>query len=164
MRSERIEPGRGQESVWDYPRPPRIERSQRRVKVVFNAVVIAESDSAVRVCETASPPVYYVPRRDVCMELLTSVDHSSFCEWKGRASYFDLTVNGHTAPRAAWTYERPAASYTELTGHIAFYPGRVDAAFLDDEPVRPQAGDFYGGWITDDVVGPFKGEGGTLGW
>ncbi len=164
MRPSRIDPGPGQESVWDYPRPPLLERARRRVRVIFNEEVVADSDAALRVCETASPPVYYVPRRDIRMELLSAVDHSSFCEWKGRATYLDLVAGDRSSSNAAWTYEEPAPRYAELRGHIAFYPGRVDAAFLDDELVRPQPGDFYGGWITHDIVGPFKGDRGTLGW
>ncbi len=150
--------------MWDYPRPPRVEPSKRHVKVMFAGEAVAESDSALRVCETAGPPVYYIPPRDVRMDLLVPVEHSTFCEWKGNASYFDLEVGDRRSSQAAWTYAHPSQPYRELQGYVAFYPGRVDAAYLDDEKVRPQPGRFYGGWITDDIVGPFKGEAGTAAW
>jgi len=163
---ERVEPRPGQESVWDYPRPPRVEPSRRRVRVIFAGEVIAESDRALRVLETASPPTYYLPAEDVRSELLrpSPVGRRTFCEWKGLASYLDVVVGDRVAAEAAWTYGTPNRGYSELTGLIAFFPGRVDACFLDDEPVRPQPGSYYGGWITDDVVGPFKGDPGTDGW
>jgi len=165
VRSRRIEPGPGQESVWDYPRPPRIEPSGRHLRVELAGETIAESDSALRVCETAGPPVLYVPPSDVQMQLLVPVpEHSTFCEWKGNASYFDIVVGNTTASRAAWSYEDPTPSFESLRGYIAFYPGRVDAAYLGDERVRPQPGEFYGGWITNDIVGPFKGEPGSGHW
>ncbi|MDP9068977.1 MAG: DUF427 domain-containing protein [Actinomycetota bacterium] len=164
MKPQRIEPGPGQESVWDYPRPPRLEPSRRHVRVVFANEAVAESGSALRVCETAGPPVYYVPPQDVRMDLLVPVEHASFCEWKGHASYFDLDLGGRVSHRAAWSYAQPTEPFRQLQGFIAFYPGRVDAAYLDDERVRPQPGDFYGGWITDDIVGPFKGIPGSDGW
>lgn len=165
MKPQRIEPGPGQESVWDFPRPPRIERSKRHVRVEFAGRTIAASDRALRVCETAGPPVLYVPPADVDMELLVAVPgHSTFCEWKGHASYLDIVVGHRRASKAAWTYADPTLEFQPLQDHIAFYPGRVDAAYLDDERVRPQPGEFYGGWITDDIVGPFKGEPGTGHW
>ena len=165
MRPHRSEPGPGQESVWDYPRPPRIEASARPVKVVFAGETIAESVAAVRVLETSSPPTIYVPPSDVRMELLRPVDdHSTFCEWKGSASYYDVVVGDAIASNAVWTYRSPNASFASIHDFLAFYPGRVDACYLGDELVRPQSGNFYGGWITDDIVGPFKGEPGTGGW
>jgi uncharacterized protein (DUF427 family) len=165
VRRKRIEPRAGQESVWDYPRPPRVEPSGRHLVVLFADLVVAESRAVLRVMETASPPAYYVPPEDVRTDLLSpSDDRSTFCEWKGRAAYFDILVGGRVAPRAAWTYERPNRAFADLAGYVAFYPALVDAALLDDEQVRPQPGGYYGGWITDDVVGPFKGAPGSEGW
>jgi uncharacterized protein (DUF427 family) len=127
--------------------------------------VVADSTRALRVLETAGAPVWYVPRDDVRMDLLRpAAGRQTFCEWKGQASYFDLAVGETLSPRAAWTYEDPLPGYEAITGHIAFYAGRVAAATVDGERVRPQPGGFYGGWVTDDVVGPFKGEPGTEGW
>ena len=160
----RIEPGPGQESVWDYPRPPRLEASSRHVEVRFAGQAIADSHTTLRVLETAGPPVYYIPASDVRMELLRPVDRATFCEWKGSASYFDLAVDGRTSERAAWTYPDPSAPFEAIRDHIAFYPGRVDACLLDGERVRPQPGEYYGGWVTDDIVGPFKGEPGSEDW
>jgi uncharacterized protein (DUF427 family) len=170
MAVRRIEPGPGQESVWDYPRPPRVEPSRRRVRVEFDGVTVADSTRALRVLETSGPPVYYVPPEDVRMDLLVpSGGPGTVCEWKGPAEYFDLRTGGRLGPgrlgrRAAWTYPEPNRGYEAIAGWIAFYAGRVDACFLGDEPVRPQPGHFYGGWITSEVVGPFKGEPGTEGW
>ncbi len=163
-RPQRIEPGPGQESVWDYPRRPRVEPERRRARVVFNGEPIADSTRAVRVLETSSPPTIYVPRGDVRMEFLEPVDGTTFCEWKGRAHYFNLRVNGRLSPEAAWTYPSVNPSYAALADHIAFYASRVDEAYLGDERVTPQPGAFYGGWITSEIVGPFKGEPGSHGW
>jgi len=157
-------PGPGQESVWDYPRPPRLEPARRRVRVELGDEIVADSTRALRVCETASPPVYYVPAEDVRMAFLEPSDERSFCEWKGAARYWNLRVGGRIVPAAAWSYPTPDAGFAELRNALAFYPGRVDGCFLDDERVRPQAGEFYGGWVTDEIVGPFKGEPGTEGW
>jgi uncharacterized protein (DUF427 family) len=155
--------GPGQESVWDYPRPPSAEGSSRRVVVEAGGRVIAESTRTVRVCETSHPPVYYVPRDDVA-DVLERAEGGSWCEWKGQATYWDVVVDGRRRSRAAWSYEAPSPGYEHLRGAVAFYPGRVDRALVDGEQVRPQPGDFYGGWITDEVVGPFKGDPGTGGW
>jgi uncharacterized protein (DUF427 family) len=159
-----VEPGAGQESVWDYPRPPRVESCARPAKVVFAGAVVAASKRALRVLETAGPPTIYLPRADVAEELLRATRHHTFCEWKGRAAYFDIVVGARRAERAAWTYPRPKLGYEALADFISFYPGRVDACYLGDELVRPQPGRFYGGWVTDDIVGPFKGEPGSGGW
>lgn len=159
------ENGLAQESVWDYPRPPRVEALDRRVKVVFADATIADSGRALRVLETASPPTVYVPEADVRTEILFDAPESrSFCEWKGAASYFDIACGDRVAKGAAWTYRRPNEPYAELHGHFAFYAGRVDACYLDQEPVAPQGGTFYGGWVTAEIVGPYKGEPGTDGW
>ena len=165
MRDSRpIEPGPGQESVWDYPRPPRVEDSPKRVMVVFNGVTIADTTRAKRVLETSHPPVYYVPPDDVRSDLMTRTDDSSFCEWKGRAGYYTLEVEGRRSENAAWFYASPTAAFAAIRDHVAFYPSRVDACYVDGERVRSQEGDFYGGWITDEIVGPFKGGPGTWGW
>jgi uncharacterized protein (DUF427 family) len=153
------------ESVWDYPRPPRVERLDRRVRVVHGGEVVAESDRALRVLETASPPTVYVPLADVREGVLSEAGgRQTVCEWKGRADYLHVDAGGTRAERAAWIYRDPRPGYEELAGHVSFYPGRVDAAYLDDERVRPQPGGFYGGWISDGIEGPFKGEPGTEGW
>ena len=152
------------ESVWDYPRPPRVEPSKRRVRVIVDGSVMAESTRAVRVLETSHPPGWYIPREDVRMDLLRPTTRQTTCEFKGQATYFHVSAGGRDRREAAWTYERPLPGYEDITGHIAFYPGRVDEAWVDDERVLPQAGDFYGGWITSDVTGPFKGGPGTRGW
>ena len=156
--------GPGQESVWDYPRPPSAQVTGRLVEVELGGRVIARTTDAIRVCETSHPPVYYVPRRDVVAGVLEPGSGASWCEWKGAATYWDAVVDGRRVPAVAWSYERPTPGYEHLRGALAFYPSRVDAARVDGVEVRAQAGDFYGGWITPDVVGPFKGEPGTLGW
>ncbi|MDQ4036876.1 MAG: DUF427 domain-containing protein [Actinomycetota bacterium] len=161
---QRIEPGPGQESVWDYPRPPSSERTSRRVRVMVAGRVIADSTRAWRVCETSHPPVFYVPREDIADDVLRPAQGSSFCEFKGTATYWSVRVGDRVEPEVGWSYENPSPAYAGLTGAVAFYPGRVDEATVDGERVRPQAGGFYGGWITDEVVGPFKGEPGTSGW
>ena len=163
-RQKRIEPGPGQESVWDYPRPPRLEESKKHVQVVFNGVVIADTRRAQRVLETSHPPVYYIPPEDVQLHYLTPTPRTTFCEWKGAASYYTITVDDKTSSNAAWYYRQPTHPYEALAGYIAFYPGKMEACFIDGERVQPQEGDFYGGWITDEVVGPFKGGARTFGW
>jgi uncharacterized protein (DUF427 family) len=155
---------RARESVWDYPRPPRVERERRHVRVELGGETIAESDRAVRVLETAGPPTIYVPPEDVHSEALRPAKKTTECEWKGTASYFDAIAGNRVRPRAAWTYPEPKPGYEQLRDWIAFYAGRVDAAYLGDERVTPQPGDFYGGWITAEIEGPFKGEPGSEGW
>jgi uncharacterized protein (DUF427 family) len=164
MNRSRIEPGPGQESVWDYPRPPRLEETNKRVKVVFGGVTIAYTTRGRRVLETSHPPVYYVPPEDVRMEHLTPAGGTSLCEWKGRARYYDVSADGRTEPRAAWFYPDPTTSFRDLKGYVAFYPSKMDACWVDGEKVEEQQGDFYGGWITPEIVGPFKGAPGTRGW
>lgn len=156
--------GPGLESVWDYPRPPRLEPEPRTVRIEFAGVVVAESRRALRVLETASPPTVYVPDEDLRSDLLVESDHGSFCEWKGLARYWTLAVGDRRSQNAAWSYPQPDERYASLRDHRAFYPGRVDACFLGEERVRPQPGGFYGGWITAELRGPFKGEPGTESW
>jgi uncharacterized protein (DUF427 family) len=157
-------PERQRESVWDYPRPPRVEPCERHVRVVVDGVTVAESDRALRVLETSSPPTIYVPPEDVRAEHLRPTEGKTVCEFKGTASYQDVVVGDRVAASAAWTYRRPNDRYAQLRDHVAFYAGRVDEAYLDDEPVAPQPGEFYGGWITAEIEGPFKGGAGTGGW
>jgi uncharacterized protein (DUF427 family) len=153
---KRLDPGPGQESVWDYPRPPRLEPSARRVRVVFAGETVADSVRAFRILETSHPPTYYIPPADVRMERLRPAAGSSFCEWKGSARYWTLAVGERVAESCAWSYPEPLPEYAALKDHLAFYAGRVDACHVDDALVVPQPGGFYGGWITPDVVGPFK--------
>ncbi len=164
MKFEIIEPKAGQESVWDYPRPPRLEASAKHLKIIFNDEIIAETRRSFRVLETSHPPVFYFPPSDVRMEFLTAAANSSFCEWKGRAGYYDLRVGEKHVNNAAWFYPNPTESFAEIKNFIAFYPSKMDACFVNDELVRSQEGDFYGGWITSEIVGPFKGGAGTFGW
>ena len=152
------------ESVWDYPRPPRVEPSERHVRVIVDGTVVADSRRAVRVLETSHPPGWYLPPEDVRMDLLRPTTRHTACEFKGDASYFHVGAGGRERREAAWLYARPLPGYEALAGYISFYPGRVDEAWVDDSRVMPQAGDFYGGWITPDVRGPFKGGPGTRGW
>jgi uncharacterized protein (DUF427 family) len=152
------------ESVWDYPRPPRVERSSARVTVTHAGQTVADSVRAWRVLETSHPPVYYVPRADIAPGVLAAGSGRSVCEFKGVASYWDLSVGDVRVPGAGWSYEAPAAGFAEIAGAVAFYPSRVDECRVAGERVRPQEGDFYGGWITADITGPFKGGPGTTGW
>lgn len=158
-----IEPGEGQESVWDYPRPPVLVEDSRLVEVRIDERLIARTTRALRVLETASPPTFYLPREDISMDLLQPASGQSFCEWKGQASYFDLRSGDAMIARAAWSYEHPTDAFAGISGHLSFYPGRI-ACYVDGERARPQTGGFYGGWVTDEIVGPFKGEPGTGGW
>jgi uncharacterized protein (DUF427 family) len=164
MDRRRITPGPGQESVWDYPRPPRIEDTSKHIQVVFNGVVIAETGRARRILETSHPPVYYIPPQDIKMEHLSRASRSSHCEWKGQAAYYTVSVGEKQAENAAWNYPDPTPGFEAIKGYVAFYPYLMDACYVDGEQVRAQAGSFYGGWITSDIVGPFKGEPGTQGW
>ncbi len=157
-----IEPAEGQESVWDYPRPPALVASSEKIEVRHDGGLLAETSDSFRVLETASPPTYYLPSASVNWDELVEVSQGSFCEWKGRATYYVL-ASAPEGPTIAWRYRNPSRSFAELHDHVSFYPGRI-ACFVDGERVRPQAGDFYGGWITDRVVGPFKGEAGTGHW
>ena len=152
------------ESVWDYPRPPRIEQSSRQIRVVFNDIIIAETNRAVRVLETSHPPVYYIPAGDVQQGFLAHSDHQSHCEFKGLATYYTLKVGEKVATKASWSYHNPATGYESIKDYVAFYPGRVDACYVDGEHIQAQDGDFYGGWITSDIEGPFKGGPATAGW
>jgi uncharacterized protein (DUF427 family) len=161
---QRIEPQAGQESVWDYPRPPRLEPVSPRLRVTFNGQTIADTRSGYRVLETSHPPVYYIPPADVARQWLRRAPGQSWCEWKGEAIYWVLEVGDRVAESVAWSYPRPTPDFAPIADHLAFYASRVDACFVGDEQVQPQPGDFYGGWITSNIVGPFKGGAGTRGW
>ena len=163
---KKVKPRSGQESVWDYPRPPRLERTSRHLRIVFGGVEIARTTDGYRVLETSHPPVYYLPQRDIKMEFFRAQEaKGSHCEWKGAARYWDLLLpSGKTSENVAWSYPNPVLRFEPIKGYLAFYAGRVDACYVDGERVTPQPGDFYGGWITSDVVGPFKGEPGSWGW
>jgi uncharacterized protein (DUF427 family) len=164
VRPQPVEPAQGQESVWDYPRPPALESTSAHLVVVLGGVTVAETRRACRVLETSHPPNYYFPPEDVISGALVPVDGSSVCEWKGRARYFDVRGGDRVAPRAAWGYDSPGERFAPIRDFVAFYPGPMDACFVDGERVEPQGGGFYGGWITSNVVGPFKGGPGTRGW
>jgi len=166
-----VVPSPGQESVWDYPRPPRVDAVPERIRVIVGGIVVADSVSALRVVETASPPAYYVPPSDVRTDLLSVSRTTTVCEWKGAATYWTLRMGARVlpdvawlVPDVAWSYERPNPGYERIAGHFAFYAGRVDEAWVGDEQAIPQPGDYYGGWVTSRIVGPFKGDRGTFGW
>lgn len=164
MSRQRTEPGPGQESVWDYPRPPKVEDVEEKVKVVFGGVTLAYTSRAKRVLETSHPPTYYVPPEDVRMEHLTPVGGATFCEFKGRARYYDIAAGEREGAWAAWTYPDPEPGYEEIGDYLTFYPSKMDNCWVGGEKVQAQEGDFYGGWILSSIVGPFKGGPGTAGW
>ena len=155
--------GPGQESVWDYPRPPRVEPMGALIEVALGDVVVARTREAVRVLETSHPPAYYLPRAAFAPGVLVPAAGSSVCEFKGAARYLSVVVGERTLERVGWTYPQPWPGYEVLADRVAVYPTHLNCS-VDGEVVRPQAGGFYGGWITDAVVGPFKGEPGTRGW
>ncbi|GJE56243.1 MULTISPECIES: DUF427 domain-containing protein [Methylobacterium] len=157
-------PAPGQESVWDYPRPPRLERVGLRLRVVLGRETIADTVDGWRVLETSHPPTYYFPRDAVAEGVLGPQQRAGICEWKGRAVLFAVTAGGHTLPGAAWAYPDPTPPFREIAGAVAFYAGPMDGCFVGDIRAEPQPGGFYGGWITPDVAGPFKGGPGTMGW
>jgi len=164
-RPTRIEPGPGQESVWDYPRPPRVEPSGEEVVVEHAGREVARTTGALRVLETSQAPGYYLPASDVDTSLLVRSAASSWCEWKGAATYWDLAVPGApVVPQAVWSYDDPTPAFAAIAGHFAVYPQAVDACWVDGERVEANEGGFYGGWVTSRVVGPFKGGPGSLGW
>jgi len=157
-------PAPGQESVWAYPRPPLLERTERQLVVIVGGEVVADTRSAYRVLETSHPPTYYLPPEDCHFELLRPAEGMSWCEWKGRARYLDVVVDGDRRERSVWTYPEPTAGFAAIADHLAFMPALMDECRVDGELAQPQPGGFYGGWITSDLCGPFKGERGTRGW
>jgi uncharacterized protein (DUF427 family) len=154
------------ESVWDYPRPPRLEPTGRVIEVVLAGVAIARTTRAHRVLETSHPPVYYIPPEDIREGVLEVVPAAGpVCEWKGAATYLDvIAADGSRLTRAAWTYRAPTAAFSAIADAVAFYPAPMDRCTVDGEVVEPQPGGFYGGWVTSDLIGPFKGGPGTRGW
>ena len=165
MPSPRVQPGPGQESVWDYPRPPALVPSSERVRVEHRGTTIADTTRSVRVLETSQPPAYYLPPEDVRTDLLVPSPTRTLCEWKGLAEYWDLQLpEGTLVPEVAWSYPQPTARFADLAGYLAFYAQRVEGCWVDGERVVANDGGFYGGWITSRVVGPFKGAPGTAHW
>jgi uncharacterized protein (DUF427 family) len=169
----RLDPARKTESVWDYPRPPRLEPTTSRLRIVHRGILLADTTNALRILETSHPPVYYIPPADIAMDAMRlSPRRSSYCEFKGSATYWTIDLRKQLGtddgsaiqPDGAWSYPKPTPAYTALRDHLAFYASRVDECSVDGEIVVPQEGDFYGGWITSWVTGPFKGPAGTLGW
>ena len=156
--------GKPFESVWDFPRPPRIERVPWRIRARLGMEWVVDAPEALRVLETSQPPAYYVAAEHVRLDLLTPSLSATFCEWKGEATYVDIAAGGATAPDGAWRYDRPTAPFAELVGRYAFYAQKLDGCFVDDEQVDANEGRFYGGWITQNVTGPFKGAPGTSHW
>lgn len=153
------------ESVWDYPRPPALVPCERRVRIELGGELIVDSAAALRILETSHPPTIYVPPADIAAGVLRpSRTRSTWCEFKGVATYYDVVAGDRVAEAAAWTYLEPTPRYAALASHVSFYPSRMDRCLLDEERVLSQEGDFYGGWITSELRGPFKGGPGTLGW
>ncbi|MEM6295724.1 MAG: DUF427 domain-containing protein [Myxococcota bacterium] len=159
-----VAPGPGQESVWDFPRPPRLEAWGERVRIEFGGREIANTTAALRVLETSHPPTYYIPPADVDPEVLRRAPGASMCEWKGTAAYFDVVVGEHVATKSAWAYPDPFEDFAEVRDHLAFYCAAMDACWVGEHRAQPQPGGFYGGWVTAHVVGPFKGGPGSAGW
>lgn len=153
-----------QESVWNYPRPPRVELISHHVQVIFNGTILAESRATYRVLETSHPPVYYIPPADIQLQYLTESTKHSWCEFKGQASYYDIRIGAASASNAAWFYPQPSSGFRAIAQYVAFYPTLMDACFVDGERVQPQPGGFYGGWITRNIIGPFKGGLGSAGY
>lgn len=164
MKPQPTEARPGQESVWDYPRPPRIEETGKHIQVIFNDVVIADTRRALRVLETSQAPAYYIPPQDVRMEYLQDGRRRTWCEWKGRARYYTVVVDDRRAENAAWYYPQPTPAFESIQDYVAFYCEPMDRCLVDGEVARPMPSAFYGGWITDDIVGPFKGGPGSEGW
>jgi uncharacterized protein (DUF427 family) len=161
------EPGPGEESVWDYPRPPALVPDARRVQVWLGSVCVADTVRALRVLETAHPPTFYLPLADVNAQALRPAAGSSWCEWKGQAQYWSVQAEGLSLQRIGWSYPQPLPAFQALRDHLAFYAGATPDTLrctVDGLTAQPQPGGFYGGWVTPDVVGPFKGEAGTMGW
>ena len=162
--NRRIEPGPGQESVWDYPRPPRVEYSLKHIQVYFDGVEIVNTTRAVRLLETSHPPAYYIPLEDFRDVILVPESHHTVCEFKGVAHYYSLRHGDREESLAAWYYPRPTAGFELIRNCVALYPGSMDLCLVNGDVVTSQPGDFYGGWITSDIVGPFKGGPETQAW
>jgi uncharacterized protein (DUF427 family) len=156
--------GPGQESVWCYPRPAIAQPSRRHLKIIHRDIIIADTQNSLRTLETSHPPSYYFPPSDIAPSVLKPSSHRSFCEWKGEATYFDVIVKGETSSNVAWSYPNPNPAFASLRDHMAFYAWPFDGCFVDGERVTPQPGNFYGGWISSDQAGPFKGVPGSRFW
>ena len=161
-KKEKVQPE--QESVWDYPRPPALRHYDKRVHIILNGEVLADTKTALCVLETSHPPTYYLPPADIDMQKLKETRDNSFCEWKGLANYFDIVSNNRQLTHGAWVYHKPTTTFIALKDHVAFYAHVMDACYVNGEKVMSQPGNFYGGWVTSNLVGPFKGEPGTMGW
>ncbi len=157
-------PSPRQESVWRYPRPAIAESSDRRIRIEHRGVLVADTCKPVRTLETSHPPSWYLPPADLTPGLLHRSDRRSFCEWKGEAVYWHLVVGDAVLRDVAWSYPEPTPAFAILRDHIAFYAGPLDRCTVDGEAVVPQPGGFYGGWITADLAGPFKGVPDSRGW
>ncbi|MEQ8477287.1 DUF427 domain-containing protein [Fulvivirga sp.] len=164
MKAKPIKPKIGQESVWDYPRPPKLEPVNKHIQIYFGGELIADTKAAYRVLETSHPPVYYIPLKDIKTEYLKPSSQHSFCEWKGKGNYYHLQVGDKKELDAAWYYPKPSKAFAAIKDYPAFYAHQMDKCLVDGEEVTPQPGNFYGGWITKDIVGPFKGVDGSWGW
>ncbi|HBH24065.1 MAG TPA: hypothetical protein DDY13_11670 [Cytophagales bacterium] len=164
MPIKKIKPGPGQESVWDYPRPPKLEPFKGSIKIIFAGDVIAECQTAYRALETSHPPTYYLPPDAFKTGVLIAVERTSYCEFKGMAHYFDIAHKGRIAEYAAWSYPDPNKNFLPIQNYISVYAHLMEACYVNDEKVKAQEGGFYGGWVTDNIVGPFKGAPGTWGW
>jgi len=156
--------GPGQEGVWDYPRPAIAEPSKRHVRIVHRGIVIADTRAPVRTLETSHPPSWYLPPADIAQDVLRRSDRRSFCEWKGEATYWHIALGDTLLRDVAWSYPHPTPGFALLRDHLAFYAAPFDSCTVDGEQVRAQPGGFYGGWITSDLAGPFKGGPGSMGW
>eukprot|EP01113_Clastostelium_recurvatum_P029377 TRINITY_DN3544_c0_g1_i1.p1 TRINITY_DN3544_c0_g1~~TRINITY_DN3544_c0_g1_i1.p1 ORF type:complete len:177 (+),score=32.86 TRINITY_DN3544_c0_g1_i1:30-533(+) len=156
--------GPGQESVWNYPRPPKLERTEHRIRIVFNGVELANSTKAWRLLETSHPPTYYIPAEDIKMEHLRELPGTTFCEFKGYATYYDVQVGDKVARQSAWAYLKPTPGYEGIANCYGFYANKMDECYVGDERATPQPGDYYAGWVTKDIVGPFKGIPGSRFW
>ena len=164
MKPNPIPPQPGQESVWDYPRPAILQDTDKHIKVIFNDIILAETHQAKRVLETSHPPSYYIPAEDFKAEYLIATPRKTMCEWKGICQYYDVSVGDKYVNNAVWKYIQTTPSFSSIQEYYGLYVSLMDACYVNDELVKAQTGDFYGGWITTDIVGPFKGEPGTWGW
>lgn len=163
-RPKPIKPKQGQESVWDYPRPPKLELISKTIQIYFNNALIAQTNRAYRVLETSHPPVYYIPLDDIDKQYLKYSDRETYCEFKGTGSYYHVQVGDRLARDAAWYYNNPSTAFQAIKNYPAFYANKMDKCLINGIEVEPQPGEFYGGWVTPEIVGPFKGEEGTWGW
>ena len=164
MRPKPVKPKPGQESVWDYPRPPKLEPVNKTIEVYFNDELIVRTNRAYRVLETSHPPTYYIPPEDIKMEHMVPSSRSTYCEWKGRGSYFHVRAGDKQADDAAWYYSEPYERFRPIRNYVAFYAHKMQRCIVNGEIATPQPGNFYGGWVTSEITGPFKGVEGSFGW